>query len=64
MPERTEFESTTYYSAPCPKCGHKHGYIGKPHEGDRIGCDCGTRLVVTQISAWPWVWFLEIDSPQ
>ena len=63
---RSEFTEVTYYSAPCPKCGHKHGYVGKPHNGDRIGCDCGTRLVVKQgwSSAWPWVWYLEIDSPQ
>lgn len=61
---RCEFQKTIRYKANCPKCGHEYGYIGTPHEGDRIGCDCGLRLVITQVHAWPWVWYLEIDSPQ
>ena len=64
MNNRTEFNSYIRWFAPCPRCQCEH-VMGLPQYGERIGCFCGTRLVVTQEKKEDgWHLYLEVDTGQ
>ena len=65
MNNRTQFVSYIRYVARCPRCGHDYGVIGQPVHGERIGCSCGNRLVVTKDNDDNgWHLYLEVDTGQ